>query len=342
VASLASGSLIATAASPFVSRLSGGTWSGWIRYVSDAEQEEIWTARLDLRDTSTRIPGIAVPLKVAAASVELDGTDVQIRRMRLAAGPIHIDGEYSYTTEGDLHAFTAHIPEASAQDVEQVLIPALRRNASLLARMRFTKSAVPEWLRQRHARGRITVDTMTVGEVAVRDFQTRVDWSGTSVRFTGVRGVIEDGLLAGDASVDLSASEPDYRINGNFTNVGWRGGKLDLAGTFATSGTGNDLFLNLRSEGTFQARAVDVVAEVPFRTLAGAYALTVGRSGPQVRLTALQAATAVERFLGQGSTQADGRLQLELVSTNRVMHVSGPVTPLRLEVTTERAAGTTR
>jgi hypothetical protein len=342
VASLTSGTLIATSANRFVSRLSGGTWSGWIRYVSDAEQQGTWTANLDIRDTATRIPGVDGPVRIAAAALELDGTDVQMRRMRLAAGGLHIDGEYSYTTEGNLHAFAANVPAASAQEIERVLLPALRQNASLLARMRFARSSVPEWLRQRRARGRITVGTLTLGDVAVHDFETRVDWSGISVRLTGVRGNVEDGLLRGDASVDLSPSGPNYKINGNFTNVGWRGGNVDVSGTFTTNGMGEGLLANLRSEGTFQARAVDIGTEVPFRNLSGAYSMTVARSGPQVRLTALQASTAAERFLGQGATQPDGRLQLELVSANRVMHLSGPVAPLRLEVITERAAGNTR
>ena len=342
VSSLASGTLIATSANPFVSRLSGGTWSGWIRYVSDAEQEGTWTANLDIRDTTTRIPGVAVPVRIAAAALELDGTDVQMRRMRLTAGELHIDGEYSYATEGNLHAFTANMPTASAQELERVLLPALRQNAGLLARMRFARSSVPEWLRQRRARGRINVGTLTLGEVAIQDFETRVDWSGASVRFTGVHGDVEDGVLRGDAFVDLSPSGPNYKINGNLTNVAWRGGKVDVSGTFTTNGTGEELLANLRSEGTFQARAVDIVTEVPFRTLSGAYSLAVARLGPQVRLTSLQASTAAERFLGQGATQPDGRLQLELVSANRVMHLSGPVAPLRLEVTTERAAGHTR
>ena len=52
----------------------------------------------------------------------------------------------------------------------------------------------------------------------------------------------------------------------------------------------------------------------------------------------LQAASAGERFLGQGGTQPDGKLVVELASANRIMHVTGPVATLRLEVTTERAA----
>ena len=50
IASLASGDLIATAASPLFQRFSGGTWSGWVRYMSDPANAGRWTANLDIRD----------------------------------------------------------------------------------------------------------------------------------------------------------------------------------------------------------------------------------------------------------------------------------------------------
>jgi hypothetical protein len=342
VATLASGNLIATAASPFVSRFTGGTWSGWVRYMSDRDQEGAWSANLDIRDTVTRVPGVAVPVRVASAAVELNGTDVSMRRMRLDAGGVDVAGEYSYITGKDVHTFNVTVPSLSGEEIERVLMPTLRHNTGLLARMRFTRSSVPEWLRARRAGGTIHIGTLMLGEVNVDDFESRVDWSGAAVRFTGIEGRIADGSIAADAAVDLSKAEPVYKINGHFINIGWRGGKVDLSGALTTNGTGTDLLMNLRSEGTFQARAVDVIAEVPLRTMSGTYGISIGRSGPQIKLTALQAATVGERFLGQGATLADGRLQLELASTNRVMHVSGPVAPLRLEVITDRTAGQTR
>jgi hypothetical protein len=342
VSSLASGTFIATASNPFVSRLAGGTWSGWVRYSSDPDNEGYWDANLDIRNTATRIPGVAVPVKVADASVELNGTDVAIKRMRLAIGDIDIEGDYVYTTKGDIHAFNANIEEVSGQEIERVLAPTLRRNAGLLSRMRFTRSSGTEWLRQRSARGSVRIGALTLGDVLVQGFESRVEWSGTAIRFSGIRGQIEEGVLIADAALDLSKTEPEYRVDGSFTDMTWRGGQVDLIGTIATRGTGDALLLNLRSEGSFRARSVDVIPEFPLRTLTGTYGLSVTRSGPRLRLTALQAAMGTERFLGQGSTQADGRLQVELASANRIMQVSGPVAPLKLEVTTERSATAAR
>jgi hypothetical protein len=93
---------------------------------------------------------------------------------------------------------------------------------------------------------------------------------------------------------------------------------------------------NLASEGTFSARSLTVLPENPINTVAGSYTFSVTRAGPRVTLNAVQAALGTERFAGQGVTQQDGKLQLELASTNRVMHVTGPLAPLRLDVTTAK------
>jgi hypothetical protein len=338
LASLASGQLIATSASPLVERFRGGTWSGWVRYNSTPDRQNAWAASLDIRETSARIPGIATPLRIASASIELDGSNVTIRRLRASAGRIGLSGEYSYLAGGDRHQFDIHVPIVTAEDAEQIVMPALRHDAGLLARMRLTRPAPPEWLRRRKAEGSIHIGTFVAGETRIRSFHSRVNWSGTTVRFNDMSGRIDDGVLTGDASLDLSRAEPRYKLNGVLSNVTWRGGKIDLSGAISTFGTGSDLLLNFQSQGTFQARSLELIPEYPIQTVSGSYGFLITRSGPQVKLTALQALLGAERFSGQGATQTDGKLLLELASANRVMHVSGPVTPLKLEATTERAA----
>jgi hypothetical protein len=341
IASLASGSLIATTASPLVSRLSGGTWSGWVRYTSDSDRGA-WTANLDVRDTSTRVPGMSLPVKIASASVELDDADVRVRRMRFSVGAVEVSGDYGYAAKGNLHTFGARIAKASGEELERILMPTIERSPGLLARMRWRSSLTPEWLRLRNANGVLRIDEFSLGEHVVRHFQSGIKWSGAVVKLTEMEGRFQGGVLAADALLDLSKPEPAYRVNGSLTGLSWRGGRADLSGEMTTNGTGEDVLLNLRSEGTFQARSIDVIPEYPLNTISGTYTFGIARTGPQVKLTALQAASGSERFLGEGSTQPDGRLQLELASASRVMQVTGKMIPLRLEVATERAAGDTR
>jgi hypothetical protein len=132
-------------------------------------------------------------------------------------------------------------------------------------------------------------------------------------------------------SVDVSKAAPAYAMTGALKNVGWRGGLVDLDGSLTTTGSGAELLLNLKADGKFQARLVQVVPET-LRTASGTFELSATRSGPQVRLTSLQAAVGAERFNGEGSTQPDGRLQVDLASPTRMLRVSGPIASPKLAI----------
>ena len=85
----------------------------------------------------------------------------------------------------------------------------------------------------------------------------------------------------------------------------WRGGKVDLSGSVTTLGTDSDFLLNLRSQGTFQARSVDllpIIRVICLRTLR--FNHLAPRSADQTHLAS--SGGRAERFLGQGTTQADG------------------------------------
>jgi hypothetical protein len=96
-----------------------------------------------------------------------------------------------------------------------------------------------------------------------------------------------------------------------------------------------DLLLNVRSKGVFEARSLTVLPDYPFRAASGSYDFSMTESGPQITLMALEAAVGTEQFSGQGATQSDGNLQLDLVSSSRTMRLSGPLLPLRLQVSAE-------
>ena len=56
---------------------------------------------------------------------------------------------------------------------------------------------------------------------------------------------------------------------------------------------------------------------------------------PEDWAAALEAAVGTEQFSGQGATQSDGKLQLDLVSSSRTMRLSGALMPFRLQVSAE-------
>jgi hypothetical protein len=88
-------------------------------------------------------------------------------------------------------------------------------------------------------------------------------------------------------------------------------------GVFATSGTGEALLDNASAEGTFEAQDVALSPEVSFDEVSGTFQLRPVRSQGQLRLLGVRATQDQEAFAGQGASQSDGRILLELNSARR-------------------------
>ena len=160
--------------------------------------------------------------------------------------------------------------------------------AGLLARMQLTRAAVPAWLRERHAEGIIRIGALGLGDVTVRIFERgsigRARCCDCPRSMADRRGPANGRCLSRSHQ-----SRTQYKLNANIRHHSWRGGKVDLSGSLTTFGTDSDFLLNLRSQGTFQARSVDLVADYPMQAVSGSYGLTISRL--QIKLTSLQAAS---------------------------------------------------
>ncbi len=316
--------LLSRAAVPLVSRFQGGKWSAALKYHQDDDAPGVWKGNFDVRDTSTRVPGVASPVRISTARIDIDGDALKVRQMRAVIGPLEIYGSYAYDPAGTRpHRFDLTVPSAAMADVEGLLAPALRRDEGFFARtLRLRRAALPSWLEDRKAEGLIRVGVLTAGDVTARALRSRVVWNGGTVQLTALEGRFEDGSFRGTGLVDITKSEPQYKLRGRIQNIAWKSGKVDLDGSVETLGSGLDLLLNFRSEGTFQARGVILSPEQIVRTASGGFGLTLTAKGPQFKLSDVQASLGSERFTGDGMTLADGSLQMQLASANRIVHVN--------------------
>jgi hypothetical protein len=199
----------------------------------------------------------------------------------------------------------------------------MRRDEGFFARtLRLRRVATPDWLENRKAEGQIRIGTLTAGDTIARGVRSRLVWDGGIVQLANLEGRIEEGSFKGAGVIDITKSEPQYKLRGRVQNVAWKNGKVDLEGSLQTLGAGLDLLLNLSGEGTFNARQIVLSPEQTVRTATGDFAMSVTRSGPQYRLSDVQASLGTERFTGDGITLADGRLQMELASANRTVRVN--------------------
>jgi hypothetical protein len=101
-------------------------------------------------------------------------------------------------------------------------------------------------------------------------------------------------------------------------SIEYKGGHLSIAGAMDASGTGPGILTSLKSEGTFEGENIAFSPDVDFQTVSGSYDWVPGR----LRIRNLQAGQGFEDYLGQGSTQPDGRLLLELTSGKRQLKVA--------------------
>jgi hypothetical protein len=316
--------LLSRAAVPLVNRFQGGKWSAALRYRQQDVAPGVWTGSFDVRDTTTRVPGVAQPVRISTARIDINGDALNVRQMRAVTGDVEVYGSYSYDpVDVRPHHFDFTVPKLSMADVEALFAPALQRDEGFFARtLRLRRAASPDWLQNRKADGQIRIGTLTAGDTVARGVRSRVVWDGGVVQLTSVQGRIEEGLFNGSATADITKSEPQYKLRGRLQSIGWKGGRVDLDGTLQTLGSGLDLLLNLRGEGTFQARNVTLSPEQNVRTATGIFAVSLTHSGPQFKLSDVQASLGSEHFTGDGITLADGRLQMELASANRTVRVN--------------------
>ena len=272
---------------PVLERFTGGTWSGTLRYTGGSSKPADWDASVHVRDTQIEVPGLAEPVKIATADVRVLGERLDVQRMRVVVDNIEAYGDYSWIP-GDPrpNRFSLVIPSADLADVERVLTPTLQRSSGFFARTLRLRAATPAWLKDRKAEGTLRIGTLTAGEAEIKAIRSRVLWNGTTIQLAGLEARIEDGIASGTLTTDLSRPEPRYRLSGKVRNLR---SKFDVTGEMTTSGIGLALLANIRAEGKFQAHSVGAAPE-SFGTVSGAFDLGVSRTGPQLKLSGIQAA----------------------------------------------------
>ncbi|MDP8982381.1 MAG: hypothetical protein M3O35_17520 [Acidobacteriota bacterium] len=320
------GRLLASSALPLMDSLRQGSWRGWLEFQRKDGEAASWSGEYELQNVLADVPGLAAPLRITSAAVQVDAGQVHIVRLRGHAGEMSVEGEYRYQAGAQrAHRMKLTIPEADLAELERLFLPSLTRQEGFLARtFRFRRASPPAWLENRRIEGLLTVKNLRHGDTSLGEFRARLSWNGSAVRFSNVELAHQDMEAAGKILLDLGGAAPAWRLSGHFAGVDYRGGKLDFDGDLATAGLGLDLLLNAHGEGTFNARSVQLGPDADLREIAGSYRLKTGR----LQLWNLQALQGPDTLTGQGASQADGRLVLDLESGRRQIHLTGTLLPL--------------
>jgi hypothetical protein len=323
---------------PPLAQVRQGFWKGWIAFEKTGDAPGAWSGQYELQNAVVEISGLASPVHIASASVQMTGGDIQITRMHGRAGTVKFDGDYRYQTAlAHPERLRLTIPELQMGDVERLLLPTLRRTEGFLARtFRLRDQPLPKWLQERDAEISLQVQALSNGESPLGALTAHAIWRGASINISELDWRMDETHAAVKMGVNLAKAEPAYEWSGTLEGFEYRGGQLDVDGDFNSSGIGSDLLLNLRSQGTFEGRGIALAPDAEMRAVSGAYRVAASNGVPRLLLSNVQVSQGADTLVGQGSSQSDGHLVLELTSGRRQVRLTGMLLPLHPEPTPVR------
>jgi hypothetical protein len=323
-------SQVALASVPCLEQFTSGNWRGDLRYHRDSETAG-WTGQIALADARIAVAGLANPLLIASARVEIGGDRVVLDRIAAQAGNLQFAAEYRYEPAlSRPHRLRIRAQAWDAADLEAELMPTLRRSTGLIARA-LGRPMVTDWLRQRNLEGTVQIDDLLLAGAHLDNFRARLLWDVARVQLDGIQAKLDGAAVTGKLDVNLRGSRPNYKLAAQVKNVAWQSGKVDVDAALDTFGTGTQLLTNLNVDGTFSGTNLDLTGLQPLRVAAGTYNLTWWQSGPRLRLSALNLRTDDDIYTGRGATQEDGRLLVVLSSGAKEMRMTGTLAKLKVE-----------
>ena len=135
----------------------------------------------------------------------------------------------------------------------------------------------------------------------------------------------------GKLSLNLDKPSPAYNWTGTIENLEYRNGRLAVDGEIETSGIAQNLLLNIRSQGTFEGQGIELGPDTQVSAITGGYTLAPVSGIPRLVLSNIQVEQGADTFSGQGSSQPDGHIVLELTSGRKQLRLTGMLLPIHPE-----------
>ncbi|HTM14791.1 MAG TPA: hypothetical protein VL127_17845, partial [Bryobacteraceae bacterium] len=205
------------------------------------------------------------------------------------------------------------------KEVERLFQPTISREGGLLARtLRLGAAGVtPDWLTERNVEGTVSIGALTLADARLSLDNARLAWDGASVKLSAIQGKVADAALTGELRVDLAGRAPVYHFDGDLNDLPYKGGRVDFRGKISAEGNGPALWASIKAEGTLSGRSIAFSPDAEFRRATGHFQLNMTATGPRWKLSGLKLIQGNDSLSGEGATQADGRLVLDLSSGGR-------------------------
>ncbi|HEY4089301.1 MAG TPA: AsmA family protein [Bryobacteraceae bacterium] len=315
---------VSVAGVPLVGLATTGTWSGSLHFAQSPDAAGGWTGDIHLKDTEIPFEAFTQPIHLHEADATLDPSGAVMKHISVTVAGIAAKGEYRYDIGATHpHRFSFTLPATDAADLQAVLMPALRRGGFLSYAFNFGRAPQPGWLRDMRAEGTIQIGSLAFPGLAVKNVKTTAIWDGAEVKLTGIQGKVNDATLAGAATIHLTGRQPRYELTGTLANFPWQGGTITATAGLKTSGMGGDLLANLRAEGTFTGRSLEVGTLNPWDTVDGKFDFGFAGALPRLHVSNLTIQSAGSRWTGAADTQDSGQTVVRVGDGTRHLEASG-------------------
>jgi hypothetical protein len=317
---------------PMLAAARGGTATGSLRVQRQrTEDAATWTADLEIGDVHLPVVGLPSPVTIEAGGLRLKGNEAALTIRKGRFSDTRFTGTYIHPA-GDRrpHQLSLDIPALTAAELEPMLSTGGRRQGFLARTLRFGTPPAPEWLAGRSLRGSIRIHSLEAGGYKLENVRSRLLWEGSRLEFQNVTATLESAALHGNLAALLGGPVPVWRGDLQLRNYPWHDGRLDAEAALDASGWGLQFLSTLRLDGWFTADDIVVGPDQTWRAASGCFTLQTA-GGPRLLLSGLSATIGAESYLGQGVAGSDGRLTIDLASTQRTLRVPGRVNGLSLD-----------
>ncbi len=307
--------------------MNDGMMSGQLVFTNTAAGPSSSSGQFQFTEATLNPPGLAVPLKNSAGRVTFDSANVDLAHFSANLGDQRIYASYRYNALAKRpERVHLELPSADLGQIEAALEPTLEAQG-LLARLRFTRRAIPRWLAARNLEGDLTIGRLSVNQTDLGPFSSRFVWQGTTLQFTSLQLNLPEGLIRAHGIVNLASYSPQYRFSASVSAFPWKGGLLSAAGEFETAGTGMDSLRHLRADGTFSGEGVTLSPDDAFNKISGLFDFSFADDWPDLHMTNIQASQNEDAWSGEAKSQSDGKLIVDLQHEGRQRRILSTLLP---------------
>jgi len=171
-----------------------------------------------LRSVRAQLRGLNAPLDISGADLSIEPERVRVQNLNASTGKVTWRGSLEVARPCRAPAactfeFSVHTPELSAQDLNDLLNPAVAAKPwySFLS----LSSGQPAFLSQAHAIGNLVIDKLKLGTAPCSHFAADLRLNSGQLTLSNMRGELLGGRATGEWVADFSSKPPKYRGKGS-------------------------------------------------------------------------------------------------------------------------------